>query len=554
MSSITPLSRATTQPPELNGNGRKEKLGRGRSGESESDMADPEKVEQNRTPAFSDTPEETTNAPPTAQEEQQVTGIKLINIITAITLVCLLVLLDTSIVATAIPRITSDFHSLADIGCAALQPLTGKFFMNLNSKWTFMGFFFIFELGSLICGLANSSKMLIVGRAIAGMGTAGVLNGTFTIIAGCVPMAKRPTLTGLVMGISNIGLVMGPVLGGALTQYSTWRWCFYINLPIGGLVAAMLTFIHIPDQIPKPSIPSFLRSVPSKLDLIGFLLFAPAATQLLLALQWGGTKFAWNSAQTIGFFCGAGSTFIVFLSWEYYKGDAAMIPFSMVQKRVVYTSSLVYGFLMAQLFCTSYYLPVYFQAVKGQLFSSILSGWAVGRLGYYLPWIIVGAVMMAIANGTLSTLSPGTSSGKWIGYQIILGVGRGLGMQMPLIAVQNTLPPNQIPIVMALLMFSQNFGGALFLSFGETILTNSLKTEVPKYAPAVDPQDIINAGATGFRPIIDPMALHGVLKAYATSVDRVFYLTAGAGVACFVFAWGMGWKDIRKKKTEVSSA
>ncbi|KAI0376197.1 putative MFS multidrug transporter [Hypomontagnella monticulosa] len=511
-------------------------------------------------------------------EEHWVSGVKLLNIIAAITLVCLLVLLDTSIVATAIPRITSDFHSLADIGwyggayqlaCAALQLLTGKMFMNFSSKWTFMGFFALFELGSLLCGVANSSKMLIVGRGIAGAGSSGILNGTFTIIAGCVPMAKRPSLIGFVMGVSNLGLVMGPLIGGALTEYTTWRWCFYINLPVGGLVALMLAFIEIPDQIQKPPPMTVVRTLHSKLDLFGFVLFAPAAIELLLAVQYGGITYPWNSSQVIGLFVGAGVTFIVFLAWEYYKGDAAMIPFSMARKRTVWTSCLVYGLLMSQLFCSSYYLPVYFQGVKGatpflsgvyllpsilgQLFSSVASGILVGKVGYYLPFTLVSAAMVSIANGILSMLAPDTSTGKWIGYQIILGVGRGLGMQMPIIAVQNTLPPAQIAVAMALTMFSQNFGGALFLSFSETIFTNSLKTLIPEYAPSVDPQTVIDAGATGFRGSISSSALANVLLAYAQSVDRVFYLTAGASVACFIFAWGTGWVDIRKKK-EVSKA
>lgn len=137
---------------------------------------------------------------------------------------------------------------------------------------------------------------------------------------------------------------------------------------------------------------SVVRTLPSKLDLIGFALFAPAAIQLLLALQYGGTHFAWNSAQVIGLFCGAAGTFIVFLSWQYYKGDAAMIPFSMVQKRTVWTSCLTYGFLMSQLYCASYYLPVYFQGVKGA--TPTLSG------VYLLPSIL-GQLFAAIGSGIL---------------------------------------------------------------------------------------------------------------------------------------------------------
>jgi MFS family permease len=315
-------------------------------------------------------------------------------------------------------------------------------------QWTFLAFFGIFELGSLICGVATSSKMLIVGRAIAGIGGSGILNGSFTIIAGCVPMPKRPgmsqvlalvigyltfllALIGFVIGckcqdsfaaeyrllitglVSQLGLVIGPLVGGALTQYTTWRWCksqslppflipshhhagFYINLPIGAVVAAMLVFLRIPDQVPKPPPLSVIPTLPSKLDLIGFALFAPAAIQLLLALQYGGNQYAWNSSQIIGLFCGAGATFLLFLAWDYYKGDGAMIPFSMARKRTVWASCLVYGFMIAQVFCGSYYLPIYFQGVKGV--TPTLSG------VYLLPTLL-SQLFSAISSGMLGTSS-----------------------------------------------------------------------------------------------------------------------------------------------------
>ena len=123
----------------------------------------------------------------------------------------------------------------------------------------------------------------------------------------------------------------------------------------------------------------------------------------------------------------------------------------------------------------------------------------------------------------------------------------------PIIAVQNTLPPMQIPTATALVLFSQNFVGALFLSFSDTIFTNSLSTLIPEYTPSINPQTVINAGATGFRTVINGEQLANVLVAYAKSVDRVFYLTAGAAVVCFTFSWFLGWKDIRKKD-QVSKA
>lgn len=234
--------------------------------------------------------------------------------------------------------------------------------------------------------------MLIVGRAVAGIGTSGIQNGAFTIIAECVPMAKRPALIGMVMGISQLGLVVGPLLGGALTQYTTWRWCFYINLPIGALVFAALFFVHVPTQVPKAKASTVWSSLHKKLDLIGFTIFAPAAIMLLLAVQYGGNQFAWNSSTVIGLFCGAGITVIVFLAWDYYKGDEAMIPLSMLRKKIVWSGCLVYGFLMSQMFTTSYYLPIYFQGVKGV--SPTLSG------VYLLP-MILAQLFLAIGSGTI---------------------------------------------------------------------------------------------------------------------------------------------------------
>jgi hypothetical protein len=168
---------------------------------------------------------------------------------------------------------------------------------------------------------------------------------------------------------------------------------FYINLPIGGLVLGALTFINIPEQFPKPPFMSVLRILPAKLDLIGFAIFAPAAIQLLLALQYGGNAFAWNSAKIIGLFCGAGGTFIVFLVWNYRKGNDAMIPVFMVQKRVVWASTLTYGLFLSQMFCVSYYLPIYFQSIK-----DVSPVWS----GVYILPMVVTHVMFSFISGVLS--------------------------------------------------------------------------------------------------------------------------------------------------------
>ncbi|OJJ50764.1 hypothetical protein ASPZODRAFT_56036 [Penicilliopsis zonata CBS 506.65] len=501
------------------------------------------------------------------------TGFKLFSVLAAVTLVCFLILLDMSIIVTALPKITDHFHSLEDLGwygsayqlaSASLQPLTGRIYHNFKSKWTFLAFFFVFELGSLLCAIATSSNMLIIARAVAGLGSSGLMNGSLTIITSSVPLQKSPIYVGIMMGCSQMGIVFGPLLGGAFTEYVSWRWCFYINLPIGAVVAAIIIFTRIPDQADKPPPLSVVRVLHKKLDLLGFALFAPAAIQLLLALQYGGNQYAWNSSTVIGLFCGAGATFILFCVWEYRQGDMAMIPFSMLRKRPVWSSCLTMFCIFAMVLCAAYYVPVYFQAIKNtspmmsgvymlpsilaQMLFAVMSGVLTGKLGYYLPWTLFCGVASSIGNGLVSTWSPHTSTARWVGYQILLGAGRGAGMQTPFIAVQNTLPREQISIAMAILMFTQTFSGAIFLTFADVIFDNSLKTLIPQYAPSANSEAIIAAGATAFREVVSEDALEGVLVAYAKSIDRVFYMAAAVGAASFFTAWGMGWKDIRKKK------
>jgi len=154
----------------------------------------------------------------------------------------------------------------------------------------------------------------------------------------------------------------------------------------------MLCFVTVPRQTAKPKALSVFRALHKKLDFIGFAIFAPAAIQMLLALEYGGNQYAWNSPTVIGLFCGAVATALVWIVWDYHKGDEALIPLSMLRKRVVWSSSLVYGFLMSQMFTTSYYLPIYFQGVKGV--TPTLSG------VYLLP-MILAQLFSAIGSGTL---------------------------------------------------------------------------------------------------------------------------------------------------------
>ncbi|KAA8611254.1 MFS multidrug transporter [Pyrenophora tritici-repentis] len=422
------------------------------------------------------------SASDTAPTTQYLTGLKLFTILASLTLVTFLVLLDSSIIGTAIPRITTEFHSLPDVGwyigayslaTATLQPMSGKLYTYFRSKAVFLSFVFMFELGSLICAVARSSVVLIVGRAIAGLGASGIYTGAMIVLTGAVPREKSPFYTGILFGTSQMGIVLGPLIGGVLTEHVSWRWCFWINLPIGGVAAAVISLIRIPEVITKPPFSmALVQKIIPHLDLIGFALFVPWSVMLLLALQLGSSgAYSWDSRMVIGLFCGTGVCIICFAVWEKHMGDRAMVPVTLLRRRFIWTS-YVYGSCVTTCMATaSNWLPTYFQAVKdngptasgvyvlpsilSQILLVVVTGAAVERTRYHLPFAFSGGVITAIGNGLVSTFTASTNTATWIGYQIVMGGGRGLCMQMALVVVQNAVSPAEYPVAIACLIFFQ---------------------------------------------------------------------------------------------------
>ncbi|KAI1259418.1 major facilitator superfamily domain-containing protein [Xylariaceae sp. FL1019] len=513
---------------------------------------------------------------------EYVEGWKLWSLLLSTSLTFFLVLLDSSILSTAIPRITTELHALADQGwytgayqlsSSVLQPISGKIYTYFNTKWVYLAFFVVFEVGSLLCGVATSSTFFIIGRAIAGIGVSGLQNGALSLCAGAVPLQKRPFYLGLLIGIGQLGIVLGPLIGGALTDYVSWRWCFYINLPVGGVAFFLMTFIHAPEQIVKApfSMGHVRRSLP-KFDLFGFALFAPFAIMLLLALQFGTEQeYAWNSSVNIGLFAGAGVSLILFVLWEWHTGDNAIIPFSMLRTRIVWGSTMYYWPLIACIFVGTQYIPIYFQSVKGaspilsgvyllpsilsQLFFLIASGILIQKVGYYLPFAVVAGAGAVVASALLSTLQPGSSTGEWIGYQIIFGL-RGCGIQVAVIAIQNALPPAQSQIGLAFTVFCQNFAAAVFVVVGNTIFTQGLTEQVTKLVtpldPRVTPAVVLAAGssAEGIRSLFPGggEGLDALLTAYSNAFDLICYLMVGLAAISFIFSFFSGWVNLKKKQ------
>ncbi|KAL8830989.1 MAG: hypothetical protein Q9191_001117 [Dirinaria sp. TL-2023a] len=432
-------------------------------------------------------------------------GTTLIILTFGLCMAMFVVALDNTIIATAIPHITTVFDSLNDVGwygssylltTTSLQPSFGKVYTYFNVKWTYLCALVIFELGSVICAAATSSVMLIVGRAVAGAGAAALFSGGMTIIGYSVALRRRAIYIALLSSMFGISSVIGPILGGVLTDRATWRWCFWINLPFGGV--ALLTvffFFKNPerkqtDMTGYDSSPNYVTAYHSSLN---YLLSLPGHGPLHI-----------------------------------------------------------------------YYIPFYFQAVKGTTaegsgirtipylvsttIASVVIGGAITTFGWYTPFMWFGAAIFTVGSGMLYTLRVADYAGYWIGWQLIAGIGSGCAVQIPFIAVQVVLPAKDMPTGNALAIFFNSLGGSISISIAQNIFSNTLVKQLPIQAPGVNPAVIIGAGATHVREVTPPEKLGGVLQAYDMAVTRALILPIAVGGLAFIASLFMEMKSVKGKK------
>ncbi|KAB8259491.1 major facilitator superfamily domain-containing protein [Aspergillus pseudonomiae] len=519
--------------------------------------------------------EGSTEKPDTEVRETEYPGItKVIVIILALYLAIFLVALDQTIIGVAIPKITDQFKSIEDIAwygsayfltSTALQPSYGRIYKIFSVKWGFLIAVLIFEIGSLICAVAPSSTVLIVGRAVAGIGVAGIFSGALVIISMTVPLPKRPLVFGMFGMVWGVASIAGPLLGGAFTDGVSWRWCFYINLPIGGLSIAVIIFIlRVPSKSEFSGTPVLDRI--KQLDLIGASLLIPAIVCLLLALQWGGNKYPWNSSRVIGLFVGFGLMIIIFAFSQIKLGDRATLPPGILKQRSVLSATMFALFFGGGFFLLVYYVPIFFQSVKGSsamksgiqllpmmlatVVSSVLVGGFVTAAGYYTPFLIGSTAIAAIGIGLVTTYSVDIATGKWIGYQILVGAGVGAGFQIPMTAVQTVLPPEDIPVGTAAVMFFQTLGGALFIAVGQSVFQNGLIDGIREYAPTVDPRAIVGAGATEMRHVLAALGqldqLDAVIRAYMSGLRDAYRVSLALALVALVASCFLEWKSVKK--------
>lgn len=233
----------------------------------------------------------------------------------------------------------------------------GKLCARYNIRWVYSAAMLLFLVGSVVCGAAPNSPALIVGRAIAGLGSSGLLIGAFSLVPFMAPTAKRPILLGVMSVARGLATTFGPLIGGALTEKASWRWNFYINLPLGTVIQVVfLLFVHPSSHAKKfSSWGDFVRT----LDLPGLAILTPSVICLLLGLQWGGIEYPWGSARIIALLVLAGVLGTVFIAIEAKQGENAMLPARVFTHRTVSSSSFFAFCTAGGIFVLNYYLPMY---------------------------------------------------------------------------------------------------------------------------------------------------------------------------------------------------
>ncbi|KAB5515481.1 putative MFS aflatoxin efflux pump [Coniochaeta sp. 2T2.1] len=480
-----------------------------------------------------------------------------------------LVALDRLIVTTAIPRITDEFGDVKNVGwygsaylltTCGLMLFFGKLYVLYSVRVIFVVAMLFLEIGSVVCGAAKNSVTLIVGRVIAGIGAGGVFSGAITVTVYALPLHRRPLfqgLYGLVFGLAN---VLAPLLGGAFTDNSstTWRWSFYINLPLGGVSMVLIAFLLKSPDRETTLIPT--KQKLRELDPPGTIALLAGITCLLIALEWGGTKYGWSEGRIIALLTIGLFLLVCFVVIQIAFPKTATVPPRVFSQRSIAASCFANFSNGAVLFTVYYFLPVWFQGIQGvspvqsgiRLFPAVI-GMVVGTIitaavtqktGYYTPVILAMLPLMAVGAGLLTTLQVHTSGAKWIGYQVPFGIGMGAALQGPLLAAQTVLALRDVPLGTSLVYFAQNLGGAVFVSVGQNLFNNKFVKELTG-VPGIDAHAILGKGATHIVDIPEPTRSI-VVAAYNEALRQVFIAGVILSTFPFLFTLFVEWRSVKK--------
>ena len=505
-----------------------------------------------------------------APAQEVITGGRLRLIMAALMLAMFLAALDQTIVSTALPRITSELQGLNQLAwvvtaylltSTASTPIWGKISDIYGRKPMLQAAIVIFLVGSVLAGAANSMEWLIITRGIQGLGGGGLMVLVMAVIADVIPPRERGRYTGLFGGVFAISSIIGPLLGGWFVDALSWRWIFYINVPLG--IAALIV-IAVVLQIPQ-------HRINHSVDYLGAALLVAGVVLALLVTEWGGHQYPWGSPTIIGMGLVSLGLIICFI-WRQVRVPEPLVPMTLFRNRVFGVSSLI-GFIVGlALFGAIIYLPLYLQVVQGSsptqaglqmipmmagvLAFSIISGRIISRTGRFKIFPIIGMILASIGMYLLSRIQIDTPYWQIALAMLILGAGLGNVMQVLIIAVQNAVNPNEIGVATSGSTFFRSIGGTFGTAIFGAIMTSRVTSGIESALPpgmqgSVDTSEMTSA-MSSIASLPEQIKLI-VLQAFSSALGAVFLVATLVIVIGFLLTFAMPDMRLRGLKAHAPS-
>ncbi|MEI9913999.1 MAG: MDR family MFS transporter [Candidatus Saccharibacteria bacterium] len=481
-----------------------------------------------------------TKAITNVEEHKERTHEEIMFIIVALMLAMLLAALDQTIVATALPKIATDLHGLNKLSWVATAylltsaistPLYGKIGDQFGRKKIFQFAIILFLIGSALCGLSQNMNELVAFRALQGIGAGGLMSLSMTIVGDIVSPRQRGKYLAYFGAVFAISSVAGPLLGGFFTDSLSWRWVFYINLPLGVLaLAAIASRLHLP-----------VKRGDHKIDYFGGVLLALSVTPIILGTVWGGVTYPWSSATILGLFGGGIVAAILFVLWELRQPESeAIIPPHLFKKRVFSVSVILSLLAGIALFAAILFIPEYQQVVRGysaiksglfllplvfgMLVALITSGRLITKWGRYKIFPIIGTFTTGVGVYLFSRLSLTTSQVTLSLWMVVIGIGIGLFLQVMTLAVQNAVPRSELGVATGTVTFFRSIGSSLGGAIFGAILTNRLAYHLNQLLPHFSGQASSNLSKSVSEGIT-PSALNKLPAPISHDIYQAFVLS-----------------------------
>jgi EmrB/QacA subfamily drug resistance transporter len=481
-------------------------------------------------------------------------------VFSGLVLVMLLAALDSTIVATALPTIVGELGGLAHLSWVitayllaqtVVTPLYGKLGDLYGRKIVLQVGIVLFLTGSALCGMSRTMLQLILFRAIQGFGGGGLMVTTQAVVGDIVPPRDRGRYQGMFGAVFGVASVAGPLLGGYFTTHLSWRWIFYVNLPLGVLALIVL----------RATLPPGTQRVARRLDYAGAALLAVALGTLVLAADLGGAVYAWRSPQVAGLGALALVAFVVFLRTE-QRAQEPVLPLRLFANRsfaVAAALGLIVGFA---LFGSVTYLPLFLQVVNhatptqsgllmlplmgGMLVTSIVSGQVISRTGRYKSFPVAGTAVMSLGLFLLSRMSAHTSTAGALGMMLLLGLGLGMVMQVLVIAVQNAVDYTDLGVATSGTTLFRLIGGSLGTALMGALFAARLAAELARHLPG-DAAAHLQGASLGPDAIaaLDPATRGAYAAAFTAAIGSVFLVATAIAVAGFALSWLLPERPLR---------